>query len=1504
MPRKTPHCITALLCIPLLAAALSGTAAAAPDRDKVLREYLAHQAQRDAVVAEVEGRFGKASSTFTDQDYARFLEDLDLARDADLWRWSHVTGIPVVVVTQSLEYFRANAHLIEDEAAAARISTDGLKKLTSTYDAKTGTVVLSDGDGRPLPIRSIGSKVIRPLALVGQVRHNPGFTEDRTVLEALGPYLARWQDIAFRAAVVDAIRSLPCSVVKVLRGKAIYLTTRGGGRTEAVWHCVGTNLDPRYAGMQPCVFVSEPADGKAADALVMGLGRIIRETVMEGQYFGLYAHPLQFPAFHELQPERRRVFGRRRDRLPRADHGYVCDRAKTDPQENFGEHFRSYIRDRESFLTRAREEESRGHPELMEKYRFMKTLVDGTSTTMERLTPRFIARVDARRQRAILDEYLVRQGRRDAVVARLLRVFGKPFREFTDADYTRFMGGLDLNDDDDLWEWSHFTGIPIAALGKRSITFHRNTHLLADAEAANLLSYAEVGKIASTYDAQTDRVKLTGADGQALSLRDLPQGVIRQTEVTDGVTHARGFVGDRLFYEALEPYLVALSDLEYREELGEGIRMLPLSIVKAYRGKAIYPTVLSRTGWAVTWRVSSDRCVSYVGMLSGSFVEPRRDPRRSTLVPSALVANGVQSLRGSAADSLVHEVGHVIDHSVIGGRPGARAFPDQFPEFQKLLDEKNRVFGEGDSRVPQTAHGYVSRYAKVNAQENFAESFWAYLRGREGFLTRARKEESEGHPGLMMQFRFMEKLIDHTPATSVRLSPEFLEKARKDEVRSEAARWGDPEEVLRDYVEARGKKTTDVAEIEKAFGKPFHRFARKDYARFMEGLDLAGDDDLRKWSHVTDIPILAVRKSSGFFYVNLHLLKDEALAERLRRTRPKAELDPESGKLVLRGEGGDLLQIRELPADIIRPTGRTGRTWYLEEFAEDRIVVEALAPYLVRVRDLDYRSAIGSWVRSLPLSVVQILRGKGLYFTTKTGRSYAVGMPCSNATYKIFVGLQTGVFVDPRRDGPSGTRHNFVHEFGHLVDYAVLLGGYGGYRHPHQFPEFRKLRPEKEIIFGRGDDKVPQTPFGYISRYSRANAQESFAEHFKAFILEREKFLELARKEAADGHPELMEKYLFMERLIESTSTSLRRLSAEFVSEEEAWTGISAHLIRLLQAGKDLGRNAPASLTRLIQNRFSAAFRGGPGKAADEKSYRKVLDAAVRDAARIRDREKADGVLAALLGVTLEVGFDRDATTKSPGMTVKIQGAQDGEVTGTVITDTLPAGRFGSVEETSINLAAGAKAKFSWRPDTGEDVAPFTARATADLRWGRRRFTLTREIIGRPSVPVWAVIGPFDNPGGAKADLKHPPETGPVDPTKTCEGQGGRTLSWQEIRRDPDAKVGAEFVVDLDRLLGKGKNAAAYLAVWVESPREAEALFSFGSADGAVVWINGERKGGWLKGRRDYASRANSLPIRLKKGRNEILVKVTVTGNGWKFAAHLTDEKGRPLPGVRYGSSR
>ena len=298
--------------------------------------------------------------------------------------------------------------------------------------------------------------------------------------------------------------------MRVLRGKAIYLSAARTGGAVAIWNYASSDRYPGYAGMQPGVFLEEHTDGRTADVLVRTIGRIVRETVMEGRYFGLYAYPLQFPEFQELNDARRQVFGRRRDRLPQTAHGYFRAEARAGATENFVEHFQAYVTERDAFHARATLELAQGQPELMEKYEFMAQLVERTPTTMERLSREHIGHVDTELQREILEEYLRWRSRKEVVVAEVRAEFGKSFPDFTKEDYALFMASLDLSRDEDLWRWSHVTDIAIVALNQRSNFYHMNAHLLESVEAANLMSWSDLHGIKSSRDPDSGRLHLVG----------------------------------------------------------------------------------------------------------------------------------------------------------------------------------------------------------------------------------------------------------------------------------------------------------------------------------------------------------------------------------------------------------------------------------------------------------------------------------------------------------------------------------------------------------------------------------------------------------------------------------------------------------------------------------------------------------------------------------------------------------------------------------------------------------------------------------------------------------------------------------------------------------------------------------------------------------------------------------------------------------------------------------
>ena len=461
------------------------------------------------------------------------------------------------------------------------------------------------------------------------------------------------------------------------------------------------------------------------------------------------------------------------------------------------------------------------------------------------------------------------------------------------------------------------------------------------------------------------------------------------------------------------------------------------------------------------------------------------------------------------------------------------------------------VVSRGAASAPTVQAGTRAQAEKSDtaSQERFAEHLWADPRNGEGAFVQSRNDQFDGYPKLMGKLRFREGLVDYTPAVTMRFSKQFSVNEQSDQEHENRRLQ---REALAEYERRWAEADTIVANVERQLGRPFGDLSEDDYSWLMENLDLNVDDDLWAWSHLTGIPIVALNQMSTFFYCNVHLLEDlEAAAEMslAEIVRLKRGYDPENGRPTLHTADGRALRLRALPTGTVRVAARTGPFSHDENYAEPRIVLEALAPYLVKLEAIPNRQYIVDGIRALPLLIVKAYRGKAIYLTTVRGRSYAVGMPISNSVYTGFVGMQAGFFLD-RNTGPL-TTHNFVHELGHVIDYTVIAGQYGRYLHPYQFPELRSTKTEKDRVFGRGDDKVPATAHGYVSRYARTNAQENFAEHFANYILKKEQFLQRAEGERSAGHPELMDKYRFLERFLDRTPVTTNRLSRAYLE----WLG-------------------------------------------------------------------------------------------------------------------------------------------------------------------------------------------------------------------------------------------------------------------------------------------------------------------------------------------------------------
>jgi hypothetical protein len=92
--------------------------------------------------------------------------------------------------------------------------------------------------------------------------------------------------------------------------------------------------------------------------------------------------------------------------------------------------------------------------------------------------------------------------------------------------------------------------------------------------------------------------------------------------------------------------------------------------------------------------------------------------------------------------------------------------------------------------------------------------------------------------------------------------------------------------------------------------------------------------------------------------------------------------------------------------------------------------------------------------------------------------------------------------------------------------------------------------------------------------------------------------------------------------------------------------------------------------------------------------------------------------------------------------------------------------------------------------------------------------------------------------------------------------------------------------------------AVMYLRARVWSPRAQPALLLLGSDDGVTAWLNGRRVHEIIIGR---AARPDEdrVPVELREGWNELMLKIHNNGGDWMAYARLNAPDGAPLEGLR-----
>jgi len=336
---------------------------------------------------------------------------------------------------------------------------------------------------------------------------------------------------------------------------------------------------------------------------------------------------------------------------------------------------------------------------------------------------------------------------------------------------------------------------------------------------------------------------------------------------------------------------------------------------------------------------------------------------------------------------------------------------------------------------------------------------------------------------------------------------------------------------------------------------------------------------------------------------------------------------------------------------------------------------------------------------------------------------------------------------------------------------------------------------------------------------------------------------------------------------------------------------------RLYRASWRLGGRAPRSLRSLRSDMVACA---GKPLTEQEKAlarFHSEIARVAKDVARCRDKARAELAMADLLGLDLQFATAAGDEAGELVLTARVSSRHRDTLSGQLALDVSPV-------KSSLSLGAPSPLVVSTAKDTGEtwrlkippqDQSCLKFMATAVVKWDGITACVEQSRSLYPSVPRWWTLGPFENQGDGLKDTVLAPETEPVDLAKSYAGKGGRRIKWQKKERPATLSPTSPFVLHF----GDSRNAAAYALTWIDSPTARDAVLAVGSDDGIVAWLNDKRVHANLA-HRGHVAKSDKVPVRLKAGRNKLLLKVTQAWGGWATSAYVLDKGGSEITGLRY----
>lgn len=151
---------------------------------------------------------------------------------------------------------------------------------------------------------------------------------------------------------------------------------------------------------------------------------------------------------------------------------------------------------------------------------------------------------------------------------------------------------------------------------------------------------------------------------------------------------------------------------------------------------------------------------------------------------------------------------------------------------------------------------------------------------------------------------------------------------------------------------------------------------------------------------------------------------------------------------------------------------------------------------------------------------------------------------------------------------------------------------------------------------------------------------------------------------------------------------------------------------------------------------------------------------------------------------------------------------------------------------------------------------------------------------------AWLIVGPFTKEGkdgNALFSEVFPPE------------QAGSKVDWKPYTVPANKKAG---LVEFDKMNSfKGENRVAYLRTTIVSETDQNAMLEVGSDDGVKIWLNGKvvHSNNTV---RPCSPGQDKVKIKLNKGNNTLLIKVTQGGGEWALSCRICSPDGKPLSNI------